>query len=121
MNEPQPPDTSPEAHGSADDRVKLTSEQLDAMMPPGQRVHTFKQGGLAIIGCDLDRSEILKAASERGAELSGNVATSMKHGAVIWDEHKTPVFVETLPNAEVSDRRPAASESSEAHNGGSLH
>jgi hypothetical protein len=100
----------PPATGSADDRIVLTPEQLDAMMPPGERVHTFMQGGPAIIGCDRDRSEILKAARERGAELSGKAATSMKHGAVIWAEDRTPVFVATLPNDRDQRRRAADSQ-----------
>jgi len=79
-------------------RVKLTSDELDEMMPPGEYVHTFMQAngpGLMLLGADWKRDEILKAAAN-GAELSGEAATRMKHGAVVWNEDKQPVFVATI-------------------------
>lgn len=80
------------------ERVKLTPGELDAMMPPGEYVHTFMQSGSAIlIGCDWKRADILKAAADGVAELSGEQATAMKHGAVVWDKDKQPVFVATIP------------------------
>lgn len=79
-----------------EERVKLTPEQLDAIMAEGEQVHTFMQSKCGILlGADWDRSEILKAATQRGAELSGKAATKAKHGAVVWHEDGTPVFVET--------------------------
>jgi len=77
------------------ERVKLSPEELDAMMPPGEYVHTIMQGGPVLIGADWKRSEIIEAA-RRGAELSGEAATAMKHGAVVWDNDGDPVFVETI-------------------------
>ncbi len=82
---------------SSVERVKLSPEELDAMMPEGEQVHTFMQGGFTLIGADWDRASILKAAKENGAELSGEQATAMKHGAVTWKEDGSPVFIETLP------------------------
>ena len=79
----------------SEERVQLTLEQLDAMMPEGDKVHTFIQSRTGILfGADWDRSDLLKEA-ERGAELSGESATKMGHGAVVWREDGTPVFVET--------------------------
>lgn len=49
-----------------------------------------------LLGADWKRTEILKAAKERGAELSGEQATKAKHGAVVWNEDNTPVFIETV-------------------------
>jgi len=43
-----------------------------------------------------------RGATEYGCELSGDQATAMKHGAVTWTEDGSPVFIETLPNIEVS-------------------
>jgi len=77
------------------ERVNLTPEQLDAMMLEGDHVHTFIQTNSGmLLGADWDRKDILEAA-KRGAELSGDAATAMKHGAVVWHENGTPVFVET--------------------------
>jgi len=90
--------------GDIDEAVKLSPEDLDKMMPEGDQVHTYMQGGFTLIGADLDRLEVLKAATEYGCELSGVQATAMKHGAVTWTEDGSPVFIETLPNVE--DRHP---------------
>lgn len=49
---------------STDDREFITRERCDAMMPAGERVHTFVRGGSVILGCDVDRSKILAAADE---------------------------------------------------------
>ena len=94
---------APEAKGGSSaptgsERVTLTPEQLDAMMPPGEEVHTFMQAGYAILGAHWNRKEILDAARKNGAELSGDAATKMRHGAVTWDDEKRAVFIETAPN-----------------------
>jgi len=94
----------PSSSGSVE-RVKLSPEDLDKMMPEGDQVHTYMQGGFTLIGADLDRLEVLKAATEYGCELSGDQATAMKHGAVTWTEDGSPVFIETLPNTESSRSR----------------
>jgi len=80
------------------ERVTLTPEQLDAMMLPGEEVHTFMQAGSVILGAHWNRKEILDAARKNGAELSGETATKMLHGAVTWDDEKRVVFIETAPN-----------------------
>lgn len=80
----------------SEERIKITPEQLDSMMPRGKMVHSFMQGGMALIGADRSRASILKLAKgPLGAELSGESATSMNHGAVVWDEGERPVFIET--------------------------
>lgn len=76
-------------------RVILTRDQLDAMMSEGLHVHTFVNSGAVLIGCDVERSQILEWAEKNGAELSGYAASAMKHGAVVWDDEKTPTFVAT--------------------------
>lgn len=80
----------------ADDKpTKLTPEELDALMPEGDMVHTFMNPTASmLIGADWKRSKILEAAKKR-CELSGEQATAMKHGAVIWNEDNQPVFIET--------------------------
>lgn len=79
------------------ERVQLTPEQLDAMMPEGEYVHTFVQAGQMLLGADWKRAEILAAAREHGAELSGEQATAMKHGAVILEPKRGAVFIATNP------------------------
>ena len=81
------------------DRVTLTPDEVDALMPPGDDVHTLIQAGSALIGADWSRSQILAAAASGGAELAGESATAMNHGIVIWQgdgDDMTPVFVATI-------------------------
>ena len=82
----------------SNERVKLTPEELDALMPEGEFVHTFIQpnNSPVLLGADWSRKQIIEAARKDGAELSGEQATAMLHGALVWDG-KTPVFVATKP------------------------
>jgi hypothetical protein len=83
----------------SDERVYLTVEQALAMLPEGERVHTFRGGGAMMIGCDWDRADIEMAIRETDhRELSGQVATAMKHGLCI-KEGGTALFVATKEGA----------------------
>ena len=73
----------------------LTLDELDAIMTPGDLVHTFIGGGICILGCEMEREEILRLAKEYGAELAGPGASSMGHGAAVYNEAGMPTFVET--------------------------
>lgn len=78
-----------------DERVPLTIEQVEAMLPDGERVHTFRNPGAGLMfGADWDRSEILEACKEFIPELSGPAATAMNHGIVLIDK-SGPLFIET--------------------------
>jgi hypothetical protein len=92
---------------SIDTKKTLTVEQLDALMVPGEMVHTFIQAGSGpLLGADWKRSELLALAAENGAELAGDAATAMKHGAAVWDSRdgrKFPVFVATKPTGEEAE------------------
>jgi len=78
------------------DRVYLSREEVDSKLIEGEYVHTFKQGGLALLGCDWKRDDILKLVDNGNkAELSGEMATNMGHGIVVWDGD-SPLFCETV-------------------------
>jgi hypothetical protein len=83
------------------DRVKLTAEELDAMMPEGEYVHTLMGGGFAVVGCDRKRSELLEYAAKGQAELAGATAKSMGHGAAVSTEDGF-VFVATIEKEEAA-------------------
>ena len=79
------------------DRQFITREKADAMMPAGERVHTFMQAagpGTVLLGCDVDREQILKGADDALVELAGETATKMNHG-LCWYDNGRPVFVAT--------------------------
>lgn len=67
--------------------VMVTFEQAVAMLADGDEVHTFRNAGPMILGANWSRPELLKAMRASPAiELSGKVATSMRHGLAIDDE-----------------------------------
>lgn len=79
------------------DRVKLTAEELDSLMTPGEYVHTFQQAGGALVGLDRKRAELLAYVNDKhgSAELAGEAAQGLEHGAVIFHPDLRPTFVST--------------------------
>jgi hypothetical protein len=86
-------------NGEEKKRVFLTVKALDALMTPGNMVHTFASPTSNLLfGADWPRALLLAAAEKYGAELAGADATAMHHGAVVWiilDEKRIPLFVST--------------------------
>lgn len=77
------------------DRKVLTLVEAEAMLPHGERVHTFRNSAVGLLlGTHWDKADILEAFKKYPPELSGPSATSMKHGIVLIDE-AGPLFVET--------------------------
>ena len=76
------------------ERKTLTIEEADALMASGPEVHTFRQAGPALVGCDWKRSDLLALMKKYPPELSGPAATSAKHGLALIDDHG-PLFIAT--------------------------
>jgi hypothetical protein len=69
-----------------DTRTTLTVDEAISVLPEGEDIHTFRGGGMAIIGADWSRSGIEGAIREAGgAELTGPMARGMKHGIALND------------------------------------
>lgn len=77
-----------------ENRIMLLSHEVDAMLVDGDIIHTYRDAGNMFIGCELERATVLEMARRHGAELSGEMATSMRHGLAVYDG-KVPVFCET--------------------------
>lgn len=84
------------------DRVFLSYEEAVAMLPDKKDIHTFVQGGMALMGADWDRKSILELLKTGRPELSGEMATSMGHGMVAFrkvdienDTKSDPIFIAT--------------------------
>lgn len=77
------------------EKVFLTADQAESLLPDGENIHTFRNTSGALIGCDWHRESILSALKqhEKTIELTGHVATSMRHGIVINDG--SALFIET--------------------------
>lgn len=74
-----------------DERVFLTFEEAEAMLPEGEMIHTFVSTGFGLMGADHTRESILELLKNGKPELSGELATGMGHGLVAFrkvDEEK---------------------------------
>lgn len=75
-------------------RTFITPDEAENMLADGERIHTFRQAGFILLGCDVDRQDIVDMLKKFKPELSGKQATAMKHGLVIEDD-KGFMFIET--------------------------
>lgn len=80
----------------------LTLEEALALLnirqePDREVVHTFVDGGLALIGADWDLAELRREARQWPIKVAGPGATAMGHGVVIQrpDNEGGSVFLET--------------------------
>jgi hypothetical protein len=83
-----------------EERVLLTPEQAIAMLPDGERIHTFRNPGGMLLGADWPREKLeqaIHAANTR--ELAGVLATGMGHGLCIEHDHR-PLYVATKRNEQ---------------------
>jgi hypothetical protein len=79
----------------ADDVVLLTYDEAVALLPEGERIHTFPGGGLALIGAGWDRADVLALLeSTDRREVTGPAAQSMGHGLAAYRGGQ-PVFIQT--------------------------
>lgn len=93
--------------GESDERVFLTYEEAEAMLPDGDTIHTFAGGGMMLIGADWDRKSVLELFKTGKPELAGEMATSMGHGIVAFlrvdeenDTKSEPRFIQTKEQSE---------------------
>jgi hypothetical protein len=78
--------------------VFLTYDEAVALLPGSERIHTYLDGSLALIGADWDRAQILnllREAGPQGIQVTGPAAQSAGHGLAAFRADGTPVFIET--------------------------
>lgn len=83
-----------------EEKVLLDPEAAIAMLPDGDRIHTFRNPNGFCLGADWDRTELIETiqtAIQR--ELAGPLASAMGHGLVVWTDERSPLFVETRKDA----------------------
>lgn len=81
------------------DKTIITVDEAMELIGPSERIHTYRSGGIMLIGADWDREAIiegLKNAKGEGIEVAGPQARSMNHAIAFFDDQGA-VFVETLP------------------------
>jgi hypothetical protein len=81
--------------------VFLTLEEAEKILPDRDKVHTFRNSRIALLGCDWDKKDIIDAMKKFSdtLQLSGKTATSMGHGLVIEDDHGY-LFIETKQDGD---------------------
>jgi hypothetical protein len=81
---------------TSDDIQLLTYDEAVALLPDGERIHTYLDGGIALIGADWDRADILALLETTDRrEVTGPEAQSAGHGLAAFRADGTPVFIET--------------------------
>jgi hypothetical protein len=78
-----------------DEILPLSYEEAVALLPDGDRIHTFLDAGI-LVGADWDRAEILRLLerTER-REVTGPAAQSFGHGLAAYRGDSVPVFIKT--------------------------
>lgn len=78
-----------------DTRTLITFEDAVKLLPEGDTIHTFRQGGFALIGADWPREALIAAMeSARVADVTGEQAQAMGHGLAIT-EGGSLLFIES--------------------------
>lgn len=87
---------------TTDEKIYVTIEQAITALPEGKYVHTFRQAGFALLGCDWEREDLITALRAAPAiEVTGPTAQGMKHGLAIYDDvGPDPLFIETVTRTD---------------------
>lgn len=81
-------------------RKELTKEEAIGLLPDGELVHVFINGGFGLVGADWNREDIIeKINTADRTELAGPMARGTGHGLVIFPPNakcqSDLLFVET--------------------------
>lgn len=76
----------------------LDKEQALSLLPKGRNIHTFRNGGMAIIGADWPRADIKDAIKNNVCEIGGDDCRRMGHGLVV--HIGGPLFVQTADDVD---------------------
>lgn len=81
---------------SDDEKELLTYDEAVALLPDGERIHTFLDANGVLLGADWGRAKVLallKASDTR--EVTGPSAQAIGHGLAAFRADGVPVFIET--------------------------
>ena len=78
----------------SNDKITIPLERALKVMPDTEYVHTFRSGGLTLLGADWERSKLIEAMGRADEiEIGGDACKSINHGLVFFDDAGA-VFVE---------------------------
>lgn len=76
-------------------RLILTPEEAIDLLPEGDTIHNFADGGLILLGVDYSRDEAIKAIREAvQVEIGGDGCKAMRHPLVVWNAEDKYTFFE---------------------------
>lgn len=76
-----------------DDKVILTPEQAEALLPAGEYVHNFSNPDGMLVGVDYDRADAVKALkAAKQIELGGDSCMRLEHPIVCWHTENRYTF-----------------------------
>ncbi len=79
----------------SDDIVLLSYEEAVALLPDGERIHTFVNPAGMLVGADWDRADVLALLATTGRRaVTGAMAQDMGHGLAAYRDGE-PVFIAT--------------------------
>ncbi len=81
------------------DRVIVPFDEAVAMLPEGDSIHTFRQGGSLLLGVDWPREDILDLMKKFPVELAGEHATRAHHGLAVKAYGASWLFIATRKEA----------------------
>lgn len=79
-----------------EERKWITPEQaIELLYNDVQNVHTYRNAGFMLIGCDWLKENIIKLINEHpdDLEIGGTMCRKTGHGLVLWDSG-SPLFIE---------------------------
>lgn len=77
------------------DKIMITADQAIALLPDRESIHSFRQAGPVLIGCDSDREDIIeRIRATDHCEIGGPACKAMDHALVIRDDNAA-LFIET--------------------------
>ena len=83
-----------------DEVVLLSYDEAVALLPDGERIHTILDSGIALLGADWDRGQVLGLLRTTGRrEVTGPAAQAMGHGLAAFRDGEA-VFIETRSGSE---------------------
>ena len=74
----------------------ITFEEAVSLLNEGETIHTFRNGGAMLLGCDYSREGVLYIIKQHEStlEIGGEACRNLKHGLVVEDSAGY-LFIET--------------------------
>ncbi len=78
--------------GNENDKIHLTKQEAISALPEGDRVHTFRNSPVGLLGADMSREDLIELLGryEHTIEIGGQQCMEIGHGLVVIDKIGDP-------------------------------